>query len=84
MAINLFQVLAIFSNEMLEQSINYLFSFFEKQLTQTEYLLRGKIWSISDISALDSCGYYNLRFNENCKLYYLHSTTWFDKFIKKN
>ncbi len=63
----------------LEKSINYLFSVFEKQLAQTEYLLRGEIWSIADISALCSFGYYNLRFNENWKLDYPHLKTWFDQ-----
>ncbi len=63
----------------LEKSINYLFSVFEKRLAQTEYLLRGEIWSIADISALCSFGYYNLRFNENWKLDYPHLKTWFDQ-----
>jgi glutathione S-transferase len=64
---------------MLEQSINRLFPVFEKQLAQTEYLLRDGIWSIADISALCSFGYYNLRFNENWKLNYPHLNTWFDQ-----
>ena len=64
---------------MLEKSINDLFSVFEKQLAQTEYLLGSEIWSIADISALCSCGYYNLRFNEDWKLDCPHLKTWFDR-----
>ena len=64
---------------ILEESINDLFTVFEKQLVETEYLLGGKIWSIADISGLCSVGYYNLRFNENWKLDYPHLKTWFDK-----
>ncbi|HAC62226.1 MAG TPA: glutathione S-transferase family protein [Cyanothece sp. UBA12306] len=63
----------------LEKSINNLFSVLEKQVAKTQYLLGGEIWSIADISALCSCGYYNLRFNENWKLNYPNLKNWFDQ-----
>lgn len=64
---------------MLEQSIKDLFAVFEQGLTQNEYLLGGKTWSIADISTLCSCAYYSLRFDENWKLDYPHLKTWFDQ-----
>ncbi len=64
---------------MLEKSIKELFAVFEQKLSQSEYLLGGKTWSIADISALCSCGYYNLRFDENWQSDYPHLKTWFDQ-----
>ncbi len=64
---------------MLEKSIKELFAVFEKKLSQSKYLLGGKTWSIADISALCSCGYYNLRFDENWQSDYPHLKTWFDQ-----
>ena len=64
---------------VLEKSINDLFPVFEQQLARTKYLLEGEIWSMADISALCSLGYYNLRFNEHWKLDYPHLKNWFDR-----
>ncbi len=64
---------------ILEQSIHRFFPVFEQQIAQSEYLLGGETWSMADISALCSFGYYNLRFNEDWKLDYPHLKTWFDR-----
>ncbi|GAB4544864.1 MAG: glutathione S-transferase N-terminal domain-containing protein [Pleurocapsa sp.] len=64
---------------MLEQSINNLFLVFEQQLAKTKYLSGDEIWSIADLSALCSVGYYNLRFNDNWRSDFPHLKTWFDK-----
>ena len=64
---------------ILEQSIHRFFPVFEQQIAQTEYLLGEKTWSMADISALCSFGYYNLRFNEDWKLDYPHLKTWFEQ-----
>ncbi|NEP45060.1 MAG: glutathione S-transferase family protein [Okeania sp. SIO2H7] len=66
-------------SSLLQESIERVFPVFEKQLAKTEYLLGGETWSIADIAALCSFGYYNLRFNEDWKLEYHHVTNWFDK-----
>ena len=55
------------------------FRFLRNNAAQTEYLLGGEIWSMADISALCSFGYYNLRFNEDWKFNYSHLKTWFDQ-----
>lgn len=68
-----------FFRTRLETSINRLIPIFEQQLTQTEYLLGGNSWSIADISALCSFGYYDLRLNEDWKLTYPHLKNWFEK-----
>ena len=64
---------------LLEQAINRLLPIFDKQLTKSEYLLGGEIWSMADLSALCSMGYYNLRLNEDWKLEYHHLKNWFNK-----
>ena len=64
---------------VLKKSIDDLFPVFEKQLVRTEYLLGNEIWSMADISALCSFGYYDLRFNEDWKSDYPHLKDWFDR-----
>ncbi len=71
-----------FFRTRLENSINRLIPFFENQLSQTEYLLGGDTWSMADISALCSFGYYDLRLNEDWKLTYPHLKIWFEKLHK--
>jgi len=42
------------------QRIDRLMPVFEQQLSQTQYLLAGASWSMADIAALCSMGYYDL------------------------
>ena len=68
---------------VLKKSIDDLFPVIEQQLTRTKYILGNEIWSMADISALCSLGYYNLRFNEDWKLDYIHTKNWFDRLHEK-
>ncbi len=64
---------------LLKQRIDRLIPVFEEQLSQTKYLLGGESWSMADISALCSFGYYDLRLGEDWKGNYPHIRKWFDQ-----
>jgi len=72
-----------FLRTRLETLINRLMPIFEKQLSKTEYLLGGERWTMADISALCSFGYYDLRLNEDWRLTYPHIKNWFEKLHQK-
>ncbi|MDR9402734.1 MAG: glutathione S-transferase family protein [Halothece sp. Uz-M2-17] len=61
----------------LKEKIDRLLPVFEAQLTHNDYLLGGDTWSIADVSALCSFGYYDLRLHEDWKEDYPHLATWF-------
>lgn len=63
----------------LKQKIDHIIPVFEEKLSQTEYLLGGDTWSMADISALCSFGYYDLRINEDWKKTYPYLQSWFTK-----
>ena len=68
-----------FYQSVLKKSLEDLFPVFDRQLARTKYLLGSELWSMADIAALCSFGYYNLRFNENWKLNYPYLRIWFDR-----
>jgi glutathione S-transferase len=63
----------------LEDTINRLLPVFEQQLSQSQYLLSNEIWTMADIAALCSMGYYSLRLNEDWILEYPNLGNWFKK-----
>ncbi|PSO50435.1 MAG: glutathione S-transferase family protein [Cyanobacteria bacterium SW_9_44_58] len=69
---------------LLRQKIARLILVFEEQLSQTDYLLGGDTWSLADISALCSFGYYDLRLGENWRTAYPHIASWFNKLHQIN
>jgi glutathione S-transferase len=65
--------------QKLEDAINHLLPVFEQQLSQSPYLLGGETWTMADIAALCSMGYYSLRLKEDWVLEYPHLGNWFKK-----
>ncbi|WP_424097692.1 glutathione S-transferase family protein [Moorena producens] len=63
----------------LETSINCLLPIFEQQLAQSQYLLGDDTWTVVDVAALCSMGYYSFRLNEDWVLQYPNIGNWFDK-----
>lgn len=64
---------------LLRQRIDRLMPVFEQQLSQTQYLLGGESWSMADIAALCSIGYYDLRLGKDWEANYPHIREWFDQ-----
>ncbi|WP_324611075.1 glutathione S-transferase family protein [Moorena producens] len=63
----------------LETSINCFLPIFEQQLAQSQYLLGDDTWTVVDVAALCSMGYYSFRLNEDWVLQYPNIGNWFDK-----
>ncbi|MDF5724689.1 MAG: glutathione S-transferase family protein [Rhizonema sp. PD37] len=59
--------------------INRLLPIFDEQLRSAQYLLGGETWTVADVAALCSLGYYSLRFNEDWHQEYPHLSEWFHK-----
>ena len=68
-----------FYRTKLETSINSLLPVFEQQLAKSNYLLGDEEWTVADIAALCSFGYYNLRLNEDWLLQYDNLKNWFNR-----
>ncbi|MBW4625162.1 MAG: glutathione S-transferase N-terminal domain-containing protein [Brasilonema octagenarum HA4186-MV1] len=62
-----------------ETLINRLLPIFEEQLRTAKYLLGGESWTVADVAALCSLGYYSLRLNEDWLLEYPHLREWFER-----
>ena len=67
-----------FYRTKLEMTINRLLPIFEKQLTESKYLLGNETWTMADVAALCSLGYYSLRLNEDWLLQYHNLSNWFN------
>uniref|UniRef100_UPI000FC23BFB glutathione S-transferase C-terminal domain-containing protein n=2 Tax=Okeania TaxID=1458928 RepID=UPI000FC23BFB len=52
---------------------------FDRQLAKSKYLLGNEEWTIADVSALCSFGYYSLRLNEDWLLEYDNLKNWFNR-----
>ncbi|MGK7920423.1 MAG: glutathione S-transferase family protein [Trichodesmium sp.] len=68
-----------FYRTKLETSINNLLPVFEQQLAKSKYLLGDEEWTIADVAALCSFGYYSLRLNEDWLLQYNNLKNWFNE-----
>ncbi|NES78961.1 MULTISPECIES: glutathione S-transferase family protein [unclassified Okeania] len=68
-----------FYRTKLETSINDLLPVFDRQLAKSKYLLGNEEWTIADVSALCSFGYYSLRLNEDWLLEYDNLKNWFNR-----
>ena len=68
----------------LKDTIERLCSVFEQRLAATEYVLGGKTWTIADISALCSMGYYSLRIDKCWESQYPHLKNWFYKLHQRD
>ncbi|MDJ0798100.1 MAG: glutathione S-transferase family protein [Calothrix sp. MO_167.B12] len=62
----------------LETSINRLLPIFDRQLSQSKYLLSNDAWTAADIAALCSFGYYSFRLNEDWLFQYHNLRNWFN------
>ncbi|MGB3512459.1 MAG: glutathione binding-like protein [Microcoleaceae cyanobacterium] len=68
-----------YSRTKLETSINQLLPVFEQKLAESKYLLGGEEWTMADVAALCSFGYYSLRLNEDWLLQYDNLRDWFNR-----
>ncbi|MCL1470226.1 glutathione S-transferase family protein [Argonema antarcticum A004/B2] len=57
-------------------AIDRLLPALDGQLTASNYLL-GNIWTVADVAALSTLGYYNLRFGEDWQQHYPKLGEWF-------
>ncbi len=64
--------------------IDRIFPVFDRQLSQSDYLLGGETWTAADVAALCSVAYYSLRFTEDWKSKYQHLKNWFDKLHERD
>ncbi|PSP18234.1 MAG: hypothetical protein BRC58_04150 [Cyanobacteria bacterium QS_8_64_29] len=64
---------------LLKQRIERLVPTFEAKLGQTRYLLGGESWSMADIAALCSFGYYDLRLGPAWQDRYPYLRDWFER-----
>ena len=68
----------------LKDAIERLCSVLDQKLATTEYLLGGETWSMADVSALCSMGYYNLRIDKSWESQYPHLKNWFYKLHERD
>ena len=68
----------------LKNAIDRLLPILDQQLAKTEYLLEGETWTMADISALCSMGYYNFRIDNSWESLYKHLKNWFYKLHERN
>lgn len=67
-----------------ETIINRLLPIFDEQLRSAKYLLGGETWTIADVAALCSLGYYSLRLNENWQEQYPRLREWFQELHERD
>ncbi len=67
-----------FYRTKLEMTINRLLPIFEEKLAQSKYLLGNETWTMADVAALCSLGYYSLRLNEDWREQYHNLNNWFN------